>query len=125
MFSKLRTAALSAVIGLGALAAMPTTAQADGLYLNFGGGHRDAGIGIQLGGRDSAHYRHNRYDRRDRRDFRACSPNRAVNKAERMGVRRARVFDVDRRTIEVAGLKHGRRVHLTFGRAGNCPIVRW
>ncbi|MBU0585440.1 MAG: hypothetical protein KKB66_01025 [Alphaproteobacteria bacterium] len=122
MFSKLRTAALSAVIGLGAIAAMPAAAQADGLYLNFGGSHRDAGVGIYVGGRDGAHYRHNRYDRRD---YRACTPHRAVNKAERMGVRRARVVDVDRRTIEVAGRKHGRRVHLTFGRAGHCPIVRW
>ena len=90
MFSKLRTAALSAVIGLGAIAAMPAAAQADGLYLNFGGSHRDAGVGIYVGGRDGAHYRHNRYDRRD---YRACTPHRAVNKAERMGVRRARVVD--------------------------------
>ena len=37
MFNTIKTAALSALIGLGALAAMPATAQADGLYLNFGG----------------------------------------------------------------------------------------
>ena len=125
MFSKLRTAALSAVIGLGAIAAMPASAQADGLYLNFGGGHHSAGAGIQFGGRDSARYRDYRDYRHERRNYRACTPNRAVNKAERMGVRRARVVDVSRHSIKVAGRKHGDRVRLTFGRAPNCPIVRW
>ena len=37
MFNKFRTAALSAMIGLGAIAAMPAAAQADGLYLNYSG----------------------------------------------------------------------------------------
>ena len=36
MLSKFKTAALGVAIGLGAIAAVP--AQADGLYLNFGGG---------------------------------------------------------------------------------------
>ncbi len=123
MFNKFRTATLSVMIGLGAIAAMPAAAQADGLYLNFGGGQ--AGAGIYVGGPDSIDYRHNRYERYDRRQYRACTPNQAVNKAERFGVRRARVVDVNRHTIKVAGRKHGDRVRLTFGRAPNCPIVRW
>lgn len=121
MFSKLRTAALSAVIGLGAIASMPAAAQADGLYLNFGG-HHGAGVGVQFGGRDGVRYRDYRHDRRH---YRACTPNRAVHKAERMGVRRARVVNVNRHSIKVAGRKHGDRVRLTFGRAPHCPIVRW
>ena len=55
----------------------------------------------------------------------ACTPHRAVNKAERMGVRRARVVDVEPSPIKVAGRKHGDRVRLTFARARHCPIVRW
>ena len=118
MFSPLKTAILSAMIGLGDIAAMPAVAQADSLYLNFGGGHREPGVGIYLGGGDRAHYR-------DRRPRRVCTPNRALNKADRLGINRARVVDVDRRTIEVRGRKHGRRVEVTFGRGPNCPIVRW
>lgn len=126
MLTKLKTAALSAMIGLGAIAAVPAAAQAGGLYLNYGTGHRSGvGIGVQFGDYD----RYDRHDyrdyRHDRRHFRACSPHRALNKAERFGVRRARVVDVDRRTITIAGRKWGERVRMTFGRSPNCPVVRW
>lgn len=131
MLTKLKTAALSAMIGLGAIAAVPATAQAEGLYLNYGTGHRSGvGIGVQFGDYDRYDdrydYRDYRHDwRHDRRYNRFCTPNRALNKAERLGVRRARVVDVDRRTIEVAGRKYGERVRITFARAPNCPVVRW
>lgn len=123
MISKLKTAALSALIGLGAIAAMPAAAQAEGLYLNYGTGHHSgAGIGVQIGNYDRHDYRDYR---RDRRYHRACTPNRALDKAERLGLRRAHVVDVDRRTIEVAGRKYGERMRITFARAPNCPVVRW
>ncbi len=128
MLTKLKTAALSALIGLGTLAAIPATAQADGLYLNYGNGQ--AGVGVQVGDYDRADYR-GRYYRDDdwRRDDRrgnwGCTPYRALNKAERYGVHRARVVDVGRRTITVAGRKWGDHVRMTFGRAPSCPIVRW
>lgn len=123
MITKLKTAALSALIGLGAITAVPATAQAEGVYLNYGSGHHSGvGIGVQIGDYDRYDYRDYR---RDRHHFRGCSPERALNKAERMGVRRAHIVDVDRRTIKVAGRKHGDRVRLTFARAPNCPIVRW
>ncbi|MEP9389468.1 hypothetical protein [Mesorhizobium sp. KR9-304] len=123
MINKLKTAALSALIGLGTITAMPAAAQAEGVYLNYGTGHHSGvGIGVQIGDYDRHDYREYR---RDRRYFRGCSPERALNKAERYGVRRARVIDVNRRTIEVAGRKHGERVRITFARAPNCPIVRW
>lgn len=123
MFAKLKTAILSAVIGLGTLAAIPATAQADGLYLNYGGRHSGVGVGVHIGDYDRVDYRWGH--RYDRRDYRRCTPHRAVNKAERFGVRRARVVDVDRRTITVAGRKWGDRVRMTFGRAPHCPVVRW
>ena len=96
---------------------MPAVAQADSLYLNFGGGYREPGVGVYLGDDDGPRYRH-------RPARRACTPDRALDKAERLGLRRARVVDVDRRTIEVRGRKHGDRVTLTFGRSPNCPIIR-
>jgi len=36
MLNTIKTMALSALIGFGALAAVPVAAQADGIYLNFG-----------------------------------------------------------------------------------------
>lgn len=132
MLTKLRTAALSAMIGLGAIAAVPAAAQAEGLYLNYGGGHNGVGFGVQIGDYDRYDYRDDyrdyrdyRHYRHDRRHFRGCTTYRAVNKAERYGVRRAHVVDVGRRTITVAGRKWGERVRMTFGRAPSCPVVRW
>jgi hypothetical protein len=117
MFKILKTAALSALIGLGAVAAMPAAAQADGLYLNFGG--HGPSVGLYLGDRDHS------YDRRHYRPARDCTPNRALNKAERLGLRRAHIRDVSRRTIKVSGRMHGERVNITFARAPHCPIIRW
>ncbi|MEQ1943234.1 hypothetical protein ABMA32_12530 [Mesorhizobium sp. VNQ89] len=134
MFTRFKAAALSALIGLGALAAVPAAAQAQGAYLEYDAGN-GVGIGMEFGGYDRADYRHgprwddrrdDRWDRRDDRRYdRRCSPDRAVDKAERYGLRRARVVDVSHRTITVAGRKWGERVHMTFARAPNCPIVRW
>lgn len=121
MFSKLKTAALSTMIGLGAIAAMLAGAQADGLYLNYGGGHHNSsGAGIYYGDDDyRPDYRH------DRPYKQFCTPYRALDKAERLGLRRAHVVDVSRRTIQVSGRKYGERVRITFARAPNCPIIRW
>ena len=51
-----------------------------------------------------------------------CTPGRALDKAERMGLRRARVVDVGRHTIRVAGRKYNQRVVVVFGRDRNCPV---
>lgn len=128
MLTTLKTATLSAMIGLGAITALPAAANAQDVYLGFGDRHRD-GIsgGVHIGG-DRADYRRHRDrddDRWDRKDERRCTPQRALNKAERMGLRRTRIEDVDRRTIEISGRKFGDRVYLTFGRAPNCPILGW
>lgn len=127
MFTTLKTAALSAVIGLGTLAAIPATAQADGLYLNFGGKHDNARVGVYLGDNGHAVRRnHDRWDRWERRNHRKpaqCTTDRAVDKAERLGLRRARVADVSRHSITVAGRKFGDRVYVTFGKSPSCPII--
>jgi hypothetical protein len=123
MFNAIRTAALSAFIGLGALAAVPAAAHADGVYLNFG--HGDPRFGVYSGGHDR-HVRDWRRDRdwrhdRDRRH--SCSARRALNKAERMGVRRARIVDIGRHTIKVRGRKYNDRVTVVFARERGCPIL--
>jgi len=119
MFNTIKTAALSAVIALGTLAAIPATAQADSLYLNFGG--PGAGIGMRFG--DSGHS-WREHDRRHDRRAERCTPERALWKADRMGINRARVVDVDRHTIVVRGRSRGDRVHVVFGRSEHCPVIR-
>lgn len=54
-----------------------------------------------------------------------CTPGRAMDKAERMGLRRVRVADVSRRTIEVQGRKrNGERVYVTFSRQSrHCAVI--
>jgi hypothetical protein len=122
MFNMLRNAAISAIIGVSALTGMAVTAQAEGLYLNFGG-HGESRVGVYVGDDGPRHV--GRWDRgeRNRWDRRECTPGRALNKAERLGVRRARVIDVNRRTIDVAGRRHGDRVVVTFARAPHCPVI--
>jgi hypothetical protein len=125
MFKTLKTAGLSALIALGTLAAIPaTSAQAEGLYLNLGNG--DGRFGVYVGDDDRRWDRYDRRDRWERRHFRRqCTANRALNKAERMGIRRARIVDIDRRYITVRGRKWGDRVIVDFGRAPNCPVIGW
>lgn len=65
------------------------------------------------------------YDDRYRERPRYCTENRALDKAERMGIRRARIERAGRRTIEVRGRnRHGDRVYVTFGRDRSCPVLR-
>jgi len=116
MFGTIKTIALSAFIGLGTLAAVPATAQADGIYLNFG----DSGTRFGVYAGDRAHYY-----RGHRRDYRwgRCSAERALDKADRMGIRRARIVDASRHSIKVRGRKFGDRVTVVFANERGCPIV--
>jgi hypothetical protein len=116
MFNAIRTAALSAFVAFGALASVPAVAHADGIYLNFG--NHDPRFGIYAGdhGRD-------RHWRRDHDRRHSCSARRALNKAERMGVRRARIADIGRHTIKVRGRKYNDRVTVVFARERGCPIL--
>ncbi|PTE07039.1 hypothetical protein [Mesorhizobium helmanticense] len=116
MFNTIKTATLSALIGLGTLAAIP--AHADSIYLGFGNDN-DPRVGVYSG--DDGYRREHRRDRDWRR---SCSPERAVNKAERMGLRRARLIDINRRTVKVAGRQYGDRVVVVFANERGCPILR-
>ncbi|WFP78795.1 hypothetical protein [Mesorhizobium sp. WSM4906] len=116
MFNQIKTAALSALVGLGTLGAIPT--HADSLYLGFGN-NQDPRFGVYTGD-DDGYYR--RDWRRDR-DWRGCSPDRALDKAERMGLHRARIVDVSRRTVKVVGRQYGDRVVVVFANERGCPII--
>ncbi|MEI5678650.1 MULTISPECIES: hypothetical protein [unclassified Mesorhizobium] len=139
MHSFIRNCALSALIGIGSLSFAPSLASAQTLQLELGqdgprvlmrqdceGRHRyDPGCRDRRDRRD--HRRDERYgndSRRDDRGSRSCTPDRALEKAERMGVRRARIMDVGRRTIDVGGRSEGRRIIVSFSRERGCPVIR-
>jgi hypothetical protein len=130
MFNTIKTATLSAMIGLGTLGAMPA-AHADSLYLGFGT-NSDTRVGVYQGDDDNYYRRdHRRYDRDwrpdDRRDGggwrRGCSPERALDKAERMGLYRARIVDVNRSTVKVVGRQRGDRLVIVFANERGCPVI--
>ena len=115
MFSKIRTAALSAVLGLGALAAVPATAQADSFY--FGISPSGPSFGFSSG--PSRNWDRPRHWQRD-----SCSTREALRKADRMGINRTYVRSENRNTIRVGGRSRGRAVTVVFAKAPNCPIIR-
>lgn len=119
MFNTIRTAVLSAVIGLGALAAAPATAQADSFYFGI------SPNGPSFGFRSDNGRRWDRDRRHHRRDWDQCSERDALRKADRMGIHRTYVRDSNRHVISVGGRKRGHRVAITFSRAPNCPVVAW
>lgn len=130
MFTILRNAVLSALIGLGTVAgaAAPAQAQSGGIYLGFGSGNHGPSIGFEFSDRGRHDYRDRGRHRGDRdRDRRGgyCSPREAVHKASRMGLRNARVVSVNHRVVRVEGRRHGPRYHtVTFANSRNCPVLR-
>jgi hypothetical protein len=120
---------LSLTVALSAMSFAPA-ASAQGLELELG---RD-GSRLRLLEECDSRYEDCRDRREIRRDDRwrederlsrrRCTEERALDKAERIGLRRARVVSVGRRVIEVRGRdRYGDRVTVEFGRAPNCPVL--
>jgi hypothetical protein len=125
MLTTLKTTLIAGLIGLSGLAAVP--ASAESLYLNFGDRH-DSRFGVYMGDDSRTYYPRERW--RERRYGRygmesRCSPGRALDKAERMGIHRARVSFVSPRRIAIAGRQYGERVRVTFARAPGCPVISY
>jgi hypothetical protein len=118
MFTIIKRVVAAGLIGIGALAAVPASAQADGFYFGIGGGHPGAGIYFHYGP-PAWHSRPPVWHRQ------TCTPRRAVWKAERMGVRHAHVRRVNARVIVVRGRDHYGPVVIRFARAPGCPVVGW
>lgn len=128
IFAKTSIAALIALAGFSATA---PTAAASGTEFRIlvqqgwdgRGDHRGDWRGDGRGdwGRDR-HY--DRWDgpRRDRGG--RCAPWLAEEKASRMGLRRARVVDVDRRTVTVVGRDRHGRDRIVFANDRGCPLIR-
>lgn len=115
MLKLARNLTLSAILGLGALGAIPASASADSLAIKAGSG----GIAIEVGHGRHWHGRPGWHGPR----YRACTPRQAVTKASRMGVRHARVHHASHRSVTVSGRKHGHRVRVVFARVPGCPVI--
>ena len=113
MTSTLKGALVAAVVGLSGLAAVPAFAQ--GLYLDFGNGDNSR-LGVYSG--DGYYPRERRYAMRP-----GCSPERALDKADGMGIDDARIGRVTPRRIVVLGYEDGDQARITFGRAPGCPVI--
>jgi hypothetical protein len=111
MFTTLKTAAMAGLIGLVSLAALPAEAS----DMRFGERHDHARFGIYLGGGERMREREFRRGR--------CTPERALDKAGRIGIRRARIDHVGYDSIGVVGRSRGGRIRVTFSRERNCPVL--
>lgn len=113
------TTAAAIGVAISGIALTPASAQDLELRLDRGG------PSVRLLEDCDARYEDCRGSRREvRRERRGCSEGRALDKAERMGLRRARVVDVGRRSIEVSGRnRYGERTYVTFSRSWGCPVI--
>ena len=113
--------ALAVGLGLPGLGGLGTVAQAQDFELRIERGDRCNPRFERCRGeryRDESR----RESRRERR--RGCSEGDALDKADRMGVRRARIMSAGRRTIDVRGRdRDGDRVVVTFSRERGCPVL--
>lgn len=124
MIRSAKTTLLAFAIGFGAWAAAPAIANAAPVV------SQSVLSGTGLVQKIDHRRDHNRWDdrrndrRHDRRGGRECTPNRALDKADRMGIRRARIQDVNRHSIRVAGMSRGHPTRVIFSRAPGCPVLR-
>ncbi|MCF6367341.1 hypothetical protein [Rhizobium halophilum] len=106
---------LAALIALAGFTATASTAAAGGPEFR---------IFVQHGGWDRDHRRGDRWERPRRERGGRCAPWLAEEKARHMGLRRARVVDVDRRTVTVIGRDRHGRDRVVFANDRGCPVIR-
>lgn len=117
--NRLKTLLAATLLGLGAAAAVPFAAQADSYYFSRGGDHGDRWSHRSERHGDWRRDRHSDW-RRGRSD---CSARDAIRKARAMGLDRARVARMGRRTVTVAGQRWHRPVMVQFARERGCPTI--
>ncbi|MEC5293562.1 hypothetical protein VSX64_19855 [Aurantimonas sp. C2-6-R+9] len=123
MFKSLtRSIIVVAALATGGVATTAAPAAADGFRFGITIGERAQPVHGRSY-RDNRGYRDDR-GYRDYREYRpACEPRRAVRKASRMGVNRARVIRANRRAVVVAGRSRGDRAIVRFAREPGCPVL--
>jgi hypothetical protein len=127
----LKTTLLAASLAVAGLAASVPNASAGNVdfSITIGGGqdfYRDQDWRDDYRGRDD--WRGGRrgdwgHERRHERRGDICVPGLALEKARYMGIRHARIVDVDRRTVQVRGFKYGRPSGAVFANDRHCPLI--
>jgi hypothetical protein len=112
MTSLLTRIGLAALVALSGISATASTAAAS----DRGFGINGNGIYVQYNDRDRDWRRHHGRP--------GCSPARALDKAERMGLRRVRIADASRRAIVVVGRDRHGRDRVVFANERGCPVIR-
>jgi hypothetical protein len=102
-------AGIALLISLGAIAGTTSTAAARG---------PDVGFGIYFGTPGHHYYSGHRHH-----DRRGCFPGQALRKAERHGVRHARIVRADHRRVVVKGRHHRHQVRMVFANVRGCPLI--
>lgn len=113
MIRKFQTLALSAVVALGALAAVPSTASAGDIDIDI---HFGQGVGFGFGPGWGNGY--NPYKQH-------CMPGKALYKAKAMGLKKAYVHKANWNGVVIKGKKFGQTKVVGFGKAPSCPIKYW
>jgi hypothetical protein len=123
------SSAAALTLALTGVTVTPLTGQTQNFELRLG----DDGPTVRMGERcnpryedcyrdDDGWYESSRSYRREMR--RGCTEDRALDKAERMGLERVRIASAGRRTIQVRGrTDEGERARITFGRDWGCPVL--
>lgn len=116
MIGIITKAGLAALIALGGVAASVSAASAGS----------DVGFGMYVAGGDRDRDRDRGWHggRPDRPSRDRCAPWMAEEKADRMGLRRARVVDVSPRRVVVGGFSRNGRDRIVFANERGCPVIR-
>lgn len=139
MNSFIRNSLAALVVATAGIAASAPAATAGGIGFELSIGGPGGGIVVRdhdrRGGWDRGHDRRGGWDRgrgHDRRggwdrgrgrDRSFCNPYQAVDKAGRMGVRRAEIVRAGRNRVVVEGFRHRRPVRVAFANQRNCPVI--
>lgn len=106
----LKTMMIAALVAVGTITGIPT-AYAQDVILRFGTSDPrlppDADVDLYREG-----------------GSRRCTPERALDKAERMGFRRVDLERVGRNRIVVSGRRDGEWYDVVFARERGCPVIR-
>lgn len=129
MNSFIRNALAALVVATAGIAASAPAANAGGVGFELSIGGPGGGIVVRdhdrRGGWDRGRGddRRGGWDRGRGRDRSFCNPYQAIEKASRMGLRRAEIVRGGPRQVVVEGFRHRRPVQVAFANERDCPVI--
>ena len=117
----IRNALAALVVATAGVAASAPAANAGSVGFEFSFGGPGGSISVHQSNRRGGW---NRFEGHRGQARNVCKPRRAVNKARRMGLRRADVIRANNRRVVVQGVRHHRMVRVVFANQRSCPVIR-